>query len=203
MYFNNWKECCSFIIADTYRYTGQLSKRTALKLYIRHPEYRYIVWMRVASYAMDRKWCLLLYALACLRLQLIRNKTGIQISPHTKIGKGFYIGHFGSIVINTHVEIGDNVSIIQTCTMGIAYRGKGGAPVLGDKVYVGPGARIIGGVHIGNNVAIGTNAVVTHDAPNDCVMAGVPARPRLDRGADEYIFNTVEKDGTFHPRFSN
>jgi serine O-acetyltransferase len=61
--------------------------------------------------------------------------------------------------------------------LGKANRGvRKGYPVIGDNVYIGPGAKIVGNVHIGNNVAIGANCVVTKDIPDNSVVVGVPGR---------------------------
>ena len=204
-YFSSWKECKEYLYADAFRYVGDYGEVKSGKLfryYIRHPNYRYVFWMRLAQYTMGRKWLILIRIYINMRLLLIRNKTGIQISPTTKIGKGFYIGHYGSIVINPAVIIGDNVNIIQTCTIGIAYRGdKGGAPRIGNNVYIGAGARMFGGIAIGNNVAIGVNSVVTRDVPENAVVVGSPARIISMAGSEGYIYSYIDKDGVKHPRF--
>ena len=204
-YFYNWKECKGFLYADAFRYIGdhgEVKSQALFRYYIRHPNYRYVFWMRLAQYTFGRNWLMLLRIYIYIRLLLIRNKTGIQISPTTKIGKGFYIGHWGSIVINPAVVIGDNVNIIQTCTIGIAYRGeRGGAPKIGDYVYIGAGARLFGGIKIGNNVAIGVNSVVTRDVEDNAVVAGAPAKVLSMTGTEGYIYSYIDKDGVKHPRF--
>lgn len=83
-----------------------------------------------------------------------------------------YIQH-GFATIVTAESIGNNVWINQQVTIG--YNGAS-APMIGDNVVIYAGAKIIGGVHIGNNVTVGANAVVTKDIPDNCVVAGVPAR---------------------------
>lgn len=204
-YFYNWNICKEYIRVDTFRYIGDwgnLLLREIIKTYIRRPEYRYIFWMRLYQFCIGRRHFFPLKMLCVLILKILRNKTGIQISPYTMIGKGFYIGHFGSIVINPSAIIGDCCNIIQTCTIGLAYRGKNeGVPIIGDRVYIGPGARLIGGVVIGNDVAIGANAVVTHSAINNSVVAGVPAKIISYNGSEGYIYNYVDQSGVFHPRF--
>lgn len=117
---------------------------------------------------------------------------GIQIPYKTKIGKGFYIGHFGTIIVNGNAVIGDNVNISQGVTIGQANRGKRkGVPIIGNEVYIGPGAKIVGKVVIGNNVAIGANAVVTNDIPDNACVVGVPARIINMQGAEGYVNNKV------------
>lgn len=175
-----------FLKADAQR-TGQNGKKLLL-YYLRHPEYRYIVWFRIASYFINKNKIIYLFSL--IKLQNLRNKTGIQIPIRTKIGKGFFIGHFGSIVINNHAVIGENCTIISNATIGVTYRGgKAGVPEIGDNVYIGPGSRIFGKIIIGNNVAIGANAVVNIDLPDMAVVGGVPCKVINLKGSNEYIRN--------------
>ena len=75
----------------------------------------------------------------------IRSKWGIEIPRSAEIGEGFYIGHFGGITIGGSAKIGKNVSISQLVVIGKAGRGeKKGTPVIGDNVYIAPGAKVIG-----------------------------------------------------------
>lgn len=119
-------------------------------------------------------------------------KYGIQIPGITQIGKGFYIGHFGTIVVNSNAIIGDNVNISHGVTIGQTNRGKNkGAPIIGNEVYIGPGAIIIGNVKIGSRAAIGANAVVTQDVPEGAVVGGVPAKIISMNGSESYINRKV------------
>lgn len=103
--------------------------------------------------------------------------TSIQISERAEIEKGLYIAHMGCIVIGSHARIGKNFSIRQGVTVGGSGRGDNyGYPVIGDNVFVGAGAVIIGKINIGDHCAIGANAVVTKDLPAYSVAVGVPAK---------------------------
>ena len=203
-YFDSRKEFKECMYADAFRYVGDYGRvrcADVIRYYLHHPNYRYVYWIRVAQYTFGRNRLFLLRGYAYMRLQMLRNKTCIQISPATKIGKGFYIGHWGSIVVNAR-SLGDNVNIIQTCTIGVAYRGEhGGIPTIGDNVYIGAGARIFGGITIGNDVAIGVNSVVTRDVPEHAVVAGAPAKVISMNGSEGYIYSYIDKDGVEHPRF--
>jgi len=120
---------------------------------------------------------------------------GISIQIETIIGSGFYIGHFGEIVIHPMSEIGKNCNISQGVTIGKANRGKNkGYPVLGDNVYLGPGAKIVGAVKIGNDVAIGANCVVTKDIPDHSVVVGIPGRVISQGGSQGYVNRTDYED---------
>jgi len=102
--------------------------------------------------------------------------TGVQLSVNSDIGAGFYIGHFSCVIV-TAKKIGKNCSIGQGVTIGSKGAGKSnGWPTLGDNVYIGAGAKIIGNIVIGNNVSIGANAVVTKDIPDNCTAVGIPAK---------------------------
>jgi len=130
----------------------------------------------------------MIYPLARIMLHHLTYKLGISIPPSTKIGSDFYIGHFGGIVINHKSVIGKNCNISQGVTLGQANRGANkGYPSLGDNVYIGPGAKIVGAVKIGNNVAIGANCVVTKDIPDNSVVVGVPSRVISKEGSAGYI----------------
>ena len=97
---------------------------------------------------------------------------GIELPRAARIGPGLYIGHFGGITISRDAVIGSNCNISQQVTVGVAGSGaKRGVPVIGDNVYIGPGARIFGKIHVGNNVQIGANAVVYTDIPDDADVA--------------------------------
>lgn len=105
----------------------------------------------------------------------IRSKWGIEIPRSAEIGEGFYIGHFGGITIGGASKIGKNVNISQQVVIGVSGKGyKRGTPIIGDNVYIAPGAKIFGKIRIGNNAKIGANAVVYKDIPDNAVVALSP-----------------------------
>jgi serine O-acetyltransferase len=105
----------------------------------------------------------------------IRSKWGIDISRTTEIGAGFYIGHYGGITISGYARIGKNVNVSQLVTIGVSGQGEHrGAPTIGDNVYIAPGAKVFGEIHVGNNVKIGANAVVYKDLPDNAIIALAP-----------------------------
>src|SRR5262249_6943752 len=112
------------------------------------------------------RWPLgLLYQLLYL---LVRICWGIEIPRAAQIGPGLYIGHFGGIAVSRGAVIGRNCALSQQVTIGADGHGaRYGAPVIGDDVYIAPGARIYGRIRIGNNVKIGPNAVVGEDIPDN------------------------------------
>jgi len=100
---------------------------------------------------------------------------GVWLDLSNQIGKGFYIGHFGGIIVRG--DFGDYCSIGQCVTVGTKGAGKSnGHPRLGDRVYVGAGAKLIGNIEIGSDVIIGANAVVLEDVASQHRAVGVPAK---------------------------
>lgn len=183
---NSFKIYKEFIKADLFRYTGKRSKKAFLKSYLRIPGFKYMFWFRTVNYFQTKNKMLVPYAK--FRLRHFSYKYGIQIPHTTQIDKGFYIGHFSCIVVSRYAVIGKNVNISQGVTIGKANRGeRAGAAIINDEVYIGPGAKIVGKVYIGKNSAIGANAVVTKDIPENAVVAGVPAKIISMNGAMGYI----------------
>lgn len=102
---------------------------------------------------------------------------GISIGAPARIGRRLNIEHFGNIVIHGGVVIGDDCMIRQGVTIGNRHLDKPlEAPVLGNRVIVGAGAKILGNIRVGDDVAIGANAVVLIDVPANSIAVGVPAR---------------------------
>lgn len=111
--------------------------------------------------------------LCFLILKLNQFFTGISIPIGTKIGKGLYINHIGTIIINSNVQMGENCNISPMMVIGWGKsEGKFGVPKIGDRVWIGPGAKIFGPITIGNDVAIGANAVVNKSIPENAVVVG-------------------------------
>jgi serine O-acetyltransferase len=102
--------------------------------------------------------------------------TGIQLPASAKIGKGFYIGHFGTIIIHTHTVMGERCGVGQGVTIGTRGSGDKGTPVIGNDVTIHAGAKVLGGIRIGNNVNIGANAVVSHDVADNSFAIARPGR---------------------------
>ena len=129
--------------------------------------------------------------------QLTRFLTGIEIHPGATIGRRFFIDHGMGVVIGETTEIGDDVMLYHGVTLGgrSMQRGKR-HPTLGDRVTVGAGAKVLGPVHIGNDSAVGANAVVTHDVPDGSIATGVPAviRPRAEAQREPLVDPTCYID---------
>jgi GT2 family glycosyltransferase/serine acetyltransferase len=106
-----------------------------------------------------------------------RNHYGVELPYSAKIGRRVLIEHQGGIVIHGCAEIGDECVIRHGVTLGNRHMSAPfSAPVLGKRVNVGAGAKILGGVHIANDASIGANSVVLDDVPAGCIAVGIPAR---------------------------
>ncbi|NIG55754.1 serine O-acetyltransferase [Chitinophaga sp. Cy-1792] len=161
------------IKADLYRYGGLSGTKGFIKG-LRIPGFRYMYLMRKSSEGSK-------FSLKRLFYSMLRRKYsfryGIQIPSATQIGEGFYIGHFGTIVINEKAIIGKNCNIAHNVTIGQANRGKlKGFPTIGDNVWIGTGAVIVGNVNIGSNVLIAPNSYVNVDVPEYSLVMGNPCK---------------------------
>ncbi len=111
--------------------------------------------------------------------RLVRNASGIQIDPLAHIGPGLFFPHEGYIVVGA-VRIGKNCTISQGVTLGRGEQGDApenpDIPLVGDRVWIGPGAVIAGRLQIGSDAVIGANSVALRDVPPRGVAFGVPAR---------------------------
>ena len=117
-------------------------------------------------------------------------KYGFQIYPETQIGPGFYLGHWGTLVINPKTKIGKNCNIAQGVTIAQANRGKNeGVPEIGNEVWIGPNAVIVGNIKIGDNVLIAPNAYVNFDVPSNSTVIGNPGNILPHPNATEGYIN--------------
>lgn len=128
---------------DLYRYEGERchSLKVQLRYFLFTPGFRYTYFFRKASRARNPFFRLCWHFL--MRCQMLR--TGIQIPLGTQIGRGFKIGHWGTIVINPAARIGHNFNISQGCLIGNAQGRRKGVPVIGNNVQMGANSLIIGG----------------------------------------------------------
>ncbi|MBI2895795.1 MAG: serine acetyltransferase [Deltaproteobacteria bacterium] len=119
-----------------------------------------------------------------LAAKVVEVTTGISVPASARIGPGFYIGHFGAIIVHPDTVMGEGCSIGQGVTIGTAGRGKDRTPVIGNRVYLGAGSKVLGGINLGDDVAVGANAVVTRDLPSGVTAVGVPAKIVRGPGAE-------------------
>ncbi|WP_018692990.1 serine O-acetyltransferase [Algicola sagamiensis] len=103
--------------------------------------------------------------------------TGVEIHPGAKIGRRFFIDHGHGVVIGETAEIGDDCTIYHGVTLGgTSWKAGKRHPTLGQGVVIGAGAKVLGPLHIEDNVRIGSNAVVLKDIPEGATVVGIPGR---------------------------
>lgn len=185
-------ETINLIKSDFQRYHTE-SKLSYLKIFIFMPTIWVLITYRLRRYfKLEFKIPVIKQIMSVIFnfiATILMFMTSIELQPQTKIGKGFYMPHIGSIVLHYDTEFGDYCTVLQGVTTGNAGRGsERGVPAIGSRVYIGTGAVVVGKIKIGNNVAIGANAVVTKDVPDNAVVGGIPAKVINYNGIDGLIF---------------
>ena len=154
---------------DYYRMTGKeyrFGVRSVLDFILKH-QIRYMFWWRKANKKKNPLYRVILYKYS--------RKYGLEISTSAEIGQGLYLGHPYNITVGAGVKIGDNVNLHKGCTIGRENRGKRlGTPTIGDNVYVGINATIVGNVQIGDDVMIAPGSFVNFDVPEHSIVLGNP-----------------------------
>ncbi|WP_066268349.1 serine O-acetyltransferase [Hydrogenophaga palleronii] len=139
--------------------------------------YRFGRWRYGIRPAILRKPFSFLYK---VMFKLVQVVAGVELPCEVTVGKNFVIDHFGGIVISGYARFGDNCRIRTGVVVGLSRVEDPCAPVFGNNVDIGAGAKVLGRVTVGDNVLIGANSVVTRDVPSDSIAVGLPAvvKPR-------------------------
>jgi serine O-acetyltransferase len=142
--------------------------------------YRFGRWRYTVKPTVLRKFLSGIYKLLYKIVQIL---TGIELPCEVPVGKNFVIEHSGGIVVSGYARFGDHCTIRNGVVIGLAKVEDPCAPQIGHHVDIGTGAKLLGNIRIGNRVAIGANAVVLRDVPDDSIAVGVPAivKPRHGR----------------------
>ena len=154
--------------------------RSRLEVVLCYPGFQALMLYRLANACWRRGWFLLGRWISAVG----RLITGIEIHPGATIGKRFFIDHGMGVVIGETAEIGDDVTLYQSVTLGgtspsvdsDSQRNVKRHPTLGDGVIVGSGAQILGPFTVGRCARIGANAVVTKEVPEGVTIVGIPGR---------------------------
>lgn len=134
--------------------------------------YRFGRWRYRVRPALARKFFSLIYHFLFKLVQIV---AGIELPCEVELGQNFIIDHFGGIVISGYAKFGDNCRIRNGVVVGLRHVEDKRAPIIGDNVDIGAGAKLLGPIRIGDNVVIGANAVVLCDVPDNSIAVGVPA----------------------------
>ncbi len=177
---------------DLYRYQPGPYSTGRLLRGMRAQGFRYLFWRRLHTHYGNR------HPLGWIARWMLRRYTykfGFQIGG--KIGEGLYIGHFGTVIVSVNAVIGRYCNIGPGVTIGASRRGeRKGAPVLGDFVWVGTNAVLVGAISIGSDVLIAPGAYVNFDVPDHSIVMGNPGKiiPR-EHATEGHINNVPEASG--------
>ena len=108
-----------------------------------------------------------------------KRKTGIEIHPGAQIGSNLFIDHGTGVVIGETAIVGNNVTMFHGVTLGgsgTPTSEKKRHPTVGNNVFIGCGAKLLGNITVGDNVKIGANAVVLNDVPSNVTVVGAPSK---------------------------
>lgn len=179
----------TLIQQDYFRKTGKFDKNVLFKGFL-DPGIRFVYFLRKSQQTSPKSPLGIFYRILLRRYQI---KYGFQISAKTEIGAGLYLGHWGTVVVNPGAKIGKNCNLAHGVTIGQTNRGdKKGIPVIGNEVWIGTNAVIVGGITIGNNVLIAPNSYVVNDIPDNSIVVGNPARiMQSDTATEGYINNKI------------
>ena len=156
--------------------------------YLLHPGFCFTVWYRLAAHCREHRYPRIISKFLTWMVLRQSLKTGIQINPGAEVGEGLYMPHYGGIVVNPEAVIGKNCYLSHNVLIGKVHTGKRkGVPVIGDDVFIGTGAVVLGNLTVGDNAAIGANSVVIDHVPENAFVAGSPARVIHYKGAQSLL----------------
>jgi len=194
----SFKNLVALIQSDMYRYTRGFSKRDFLKLLVKERGFVTTTVVRITRY-FYLNGPKPLYLLLKIFNRVLQEHYTCEI-PHTVgIGPGFQVYHLYGLIIQHTATLGKNLNLSHYMTIGAKPSGKNaGAPTILDNVYIASGAKVIGGITVGNHAAIGANCVVTKDVPDHAVVVGIPGKAISDVGSADYVINTDYEDKIPH-----
>ena len=180
------------VLCDLYRLTGSYDRK---KLHIclkYNVGFRFLYYWRKEKEAKG-----LMKKIYRKKLWRLETQTGIEIPPSVSIGEGLMLLHPYNITINSQAVIGDNCVLLKGCTIGNVKDGKYiGTPVIGNNVYIGLNASVVGGIEIGDDVLIAANSFVNRNVPSHSLVFGNPCIIKENRMgvAEPYISNAVSEN---------
>lgn len=138
-----------------------------------YPSFKVKLYYKISHFLYKKKR----FIIARIISEKAKRKTGIEIHPGATIGKNLFIDHGMGVVIGETCVIGDNVTLFHGVTLGGTGKEKGKRhPTIGNNVFIGSGAKILGNITIGNNVKIGANSVILESIPDNVTVVGIPGK---------------------------
>ena len=177
--------------ADLFRYNADISRKAFRKAKRYIPGFRFCYYLRkCACLSKAPVYTRPLFYIANHKLERLKVQYGFDIEYSTQIGPGLHLSHWGGVVINPKAVIGENCNLSQQITIGVdSKEGMDAVPVIGSRVYIAPGSKIFGAVTVGDDSAVGANAVVNRDVPSGVTVGGVPAKMISQESSAGYIRN--------------
>ncbi len=195
----SFQELKKLIAADQFRHEGKTGARHFVSLWWHEAGFRFTVVMRLCAYLRSQKWTRYgIYHVCRLWHRRLQIKYSTYIDSSCTIGGGLYVGHPCGIIVNVRSIIGCDCTLSQHVTLGNTNRRSKhpGTPTIGDRVYLGPGAVIVGGVTVGDDVVVGPNSVVARPVEPMSVVSGSPAEVLSYRGSEGYVTHITTERGT-------
>lgn len=185
------KELKELIKSDFIRYYGNNKKPILWKIKD-HTLFLTTIYRKAHFYHLKK--CPIRSIFYRYKLAKLSYKFGFNISYKTSIGYGLALTHNGTFNINASAILGNNCNIGVNVLIGQENRGKRkGTPIIGDRVWIGANAVIVGKINIGNNVLIAPNSFVNFDVPDDSIVIGNPAKIiHSDRATEKYLTNLIK-----------
>jgi serine O-acetyltransferase len=163
------RDVARWIVPQSIGDSDDVSVGLALRLLFRHPPLRAMAWIRFAQWCRARG----IRGVGGFVQHRLLRVYGLELAPSTPVGGGLYIAHPVGCVLHA-ASIGENVTVIGQVTLG--YSNDARWPTIGDRAYLGVGARVLGGITVGADARVGANAVVIQDVPAGATAVGIPAR---------------------------
>lgn len=176
------QEFLEYLKADLTSYGGGIYKKPSLLQRIFSKPIRFIYTLRKCEFYKNTNHPLA--KLYLIKLRFLEEKMGYTI-PINVLGKGSIIVHLGTVIINPAAKIGEYCRIHAGVNIGTSAGAKRSAPIIGNYVYIGPGAKLFGNIFIANRCAIGANSVVNKNFLEEGkTIAGIPAKVVSNKGSN-------------------
>lgn len=167
-----------------------MSIKSFITCFVRIPGFRYSYYLRKTShYRSSKGWFnKVAFVYNKLLLNRYRFRYGFEIPESAKIGRGLYLDHFGGVVISPFATLGSNINLAHGVTIGRTSRGKKrGVPTIGDRVWIGAHAIVVGLISVGNDALIAPGAYLNFDVPSGAVVIGNPGKVVSYKGSAGYV----------------
>lgn len=163
------KDVQRWVVPSGFAEPSEIKFLNTLAMLYRHPSLRMMLWFRLARWCKAKR----IPAVPGLMYQLVFHRFGAELRLDTPIGGGLYIAHPAGVVISPD-SMGENCSVISAVTIGM--RNEYAFPKIGDRVFIGAGARILGNITVGDDVQVGANSVVIKDTAAGSTVVGIPGK---------------------------